>query len=976
MKTWISRGERRLIRLALPLLLGIVGGLLFVPSSLVKPHSAAAYDVGPPVGKSPVHETMAKEALDLYGVQFFNNVEDGIRHEDGLDHVYGQNLDIPLVGMPLVTASHFWEPDKGLDAPTHNAEALSIVGPLIPEPFRSFLLGDSLTFPNAWVKANALWSLALGAYANGNKPMAYHYFGHVVHLLGDLTVPAHAHDDPHGPTWFDDDAYHVWMDTEGSPPPHAALTEAERIDLEGKGLIKAPDTHPNKLLWLFYTTQQVADLFASDDVDGNANDPLALGPQDDVFRAIVNDADVIRLRDRSELADNDGCPFPRSPICGSANDDDGDLTLIRKHTYLRGVRAVAGLYQLFEQTASKQLTLTVVIDRVEQDEWHDYFPYPCPVVLGVKGCVEVSDPDLYARVTVAGRESRNRGDRVENTDDFNSAWAFGNTVGTTGTAQVKVEILDEDGAHWDPDPFTLGGADDDSDVDGDNGREDLDLELDVDLAKCLRREPGAISGDLTGTCGASLSQAGDSSLEASLVRFRIFMSNSPPTAEAGGPYTTNEGTNVTLDGSGSTDPDNDIATYAWDFDGDGACDDATGAKPDFTAVGQDGPPITVKLCVTDAVGLTDDDTATVTVNNVAPTINASANTPKSENTSVTVSGTVTDPGWLDSLSGTISWGDGSAVQALSGTLENVRPNATLTFSNSHTYGDNGTWTVQVCAKDDDTNPCTSFSVSIDNTAPTAMIDLSGAVTVNGTPTVIARAGQAVAFSGRSTDPGSDDLTLEWAWGDGTAGTSTTSRVNPPNPDPPQSPSIQPRDIPSSPSHTFAGACVYETNFTATDDDTGSNAAKANVIIVGNGSPNNPHGWWKQEVRFHATNTGPKPAFTAERMTCYLRIAGYMSRVFDEKTAASTFAQAADVLDTSSTSDINELFDQQLLAVWLNFANGAIAWDRLVDTNGDRVADTRFLDAVTVAETLRLNPNATQAQLDQQKRILERWTNLP
>ena len=28
---------------------------------------------------------------------------------------------------------------------------------------------------------------------------------------------------------------------------------------------------------------------------------------------------------------------------------------------------------------------------------------------------------------------------------------------------------------------------------------DLDLVLDVDLAKCLRREPGAISGDLTGT---------------------------------------------------------------------------------------------------------------------------------------------------------------------------------------------------------------------------------------------------------------------------------------------------------------------------------------------------------------------------------------------------------------------------------------------------------------------------------------------
>ena len=97
------------------------------------------------------------------------------------------------------------------------------------------------------------------------------------------------------------------------------------------------------------------------------------------------------------------------------------------------------------------------------------------------------------------------------------------------------------------------------------------------------------------------------------------MSKSPPTADAGGPYTTDEGTNVRLDGTESSDPDNDIVSHAWDLDGDGACDDATGATPDFTQVGQDDT-FTVKLCVTDAVGLTAEDTATVTVRNVAPTV--------------------------------------------------------------------------------------------------------------------------------------------------------------------------------------------------------------------------------------------------------------------------------------------------------------------------------------------------------------------
>ena len=926
----------------------------------MRPKPADAYLV---CGLDCPHEYMAKKATDVWSDgdinAFWNDIQSGITHEDGYDHVYGLNASLVLIGEPFLTATHFWNADLGEGAPAKNA---------LP-------LGE---FQNSLQKVRAYWSLALGAYADGDKGGAYHYLGHIIHHFGDNTVPAHVHDDPHGPEPFDDDSFHDWMDERGNPPPNAGVSSAEQATLVNAGPLPFPDDWAgDRLRFLLYSTNQVADFFASDDEDGDAtaggwdSDPAARDAVQADLDALNNSSVLRRLWDHGQLGDND---------FGDDN-DDGDLGIIREYSYLRGIRSIAAVYKLFEETVRQQVTLYVVVDRVQETQPHEgelCVPVPIPGIPPTIEivCTSLGDPDFYARTSIGFLESRNRavagGDQAtEDETDISPHWVFGNTVGTTGSVPVRLEIWDHDGAY--DTPVNLSGSDQQSDVShvaGDRG-----LDLTVDLGKCLRREAGAISGDVSGACGATLSDAGDFDDEASRVTFRVFASKSPPQAEAGGPYTTKEGTDVELSGTGSDDPDNDITTYAWDLDSDGDCDDvANDSTPNFSAVGNDGTT-TVKLCVTDAVGLTSTDTATVTVTNEAPSLSASANAPKTENTTVTVTGTISDQGWLDGLSGTISWGDGTAVQPLVGTAENARPDATLAFSTSHTYGDDGTFTIQVCARDDDTNPCTSLSLRIDNTSPTAMINLSGAVSVNGTPTIIGRAGQAVAFTGRSTDPGSDDLTLAWTWGDGTPGSTTTSLVNPPDPDPAVSPSIQPRDVTSSQSHTFGGACAFETTFGASDDDGGTALQKANVIIVGNGRPNQPHGWWKQEFRFHATGKGSSD-FTAAQITCYLKIAGYMSRVFDEKTAASTFAQAYDILDVSGTSNMYELFDLQLLAAWLNFANGAMAWDRLVDTNGDKVADARFLDAITAAETLRLNPNSTSQQLDRQKAIIESWTRLP
>ncbi len=94
-------------------------------------------------------------------------------------------------------------------------------------------------------------------------------------------------------------------------------------------------------------------------------------------------------------------------------------------------------------------------------------------------------------------------------------------------------------------------------------------------------------------------------------------------ADAGGPYDIDEGDDLALDAGGtSAGP---TATFAWDLDGDGAFDDATGAQPALTAaelvpVGlADGPagPITITVEVTEGPTV-DTATATVTIANVAP----------------------------------------------------------------------------------------------------------------------------------------------------------------------------------------------------------------------------------------------------------------------------------------------------------------------------------------------------------------------
>jgi hypothetical protein len=439
--------------------------------------------------------------------------------------------------------------------------------------------------------------------------------------------------------------------------------------------------------------------------------------------------------------------------------------------------------------------------------------------------------------------------------------------------------------------------------------------------------------------------------------------NEPPVADANGPYTTQEGADVTVNASASSDPDGDALTYAWDFDSDGVFADASGATPAFANVGRDGVfPIAVR--VTDPDGLFDDDASTVTVTNLPPTLSLSS-APADEGAAISVNGVVSDPGWLDPLSATIDWGDGAPTQPISGVLENSRPNATLTFSLSHVYGDNGVFTARVCAADDDVTVCQPITLTVHNVAPTAQIDEGATLLINGLPTGFGRVGSTLTFTGRAQDPGSDDLLLLWDW-DRTdtifPDHSTLYLVNPPNPDPPLSPSLQPRNLTESQSAHLSFACHYVVTFRVTDDDGGQTTDTLDMIIVGSATRARSADYWKSKYQ-HASDLG----MLSGNQLSYLEIVRHMSRVFDEAASTATVGDAYAIL--SATATARERLDRQLLAAWLNFANGAIGYTQLVDTDGDGTADTSFATVMASAEAVRLNPAATTAQLDAQAALL-------
>jgi Ca2+-binding RTX toxin-like protein len=290
-----------------------------------------------------------------------------------------------------------------------------------------------------------------------------------------------------------------------------------------------------------------------------------------------------------------------------------------------------------------------------------------------------------------------------------------------------------------------------------------------------------------------------------------------PVVEAGVDQTADEGAPVSVAAtfSGAGTGDTHTATIDW---GDGTVEaglvsavaDPLGVSGTISGshAYADNGIYTLHVTLVDDDGPAALDTLALTVTNVAPVVTAISATPSiSENDVVTLTGSLTDPGALDTYTLVVDWGEGPAQTVLLGA--DVR-----TFTLTHQYlDDNPTGTPSdlypigvSLTDDDDGSVAASASTTVSNVAPTAA--LAG-------PDHGVR-GAALAFAGSFTDPGTlDTHAVSWDFGDGTViGFHPTTDAGA-----------------LGVSHAFATAGTYTVTLTVSDDDVGEGTAWLAVVLV-------------------------------------------------------------------------------------------------------------------------------------------------
>lgn len=181
---------------------------------------------------------------------------------------------------------------------------------------------------------------------------------------------------------------------------------------------------------------------------------------------------------------------------------------------------------------------------------------------------------------------------------------------------------------------------------------------------------------------------------------QAYLDTTPPSVDIDGPYAGEEGVAFAFDASSTTDAGSGLAEIAWDLDGDGAFDDAAG--PTATRTFADNGSYFIGIEATDNLGNSDILPSTVEVSNADPVVSITSvsSTQPYPGELITLEGSFTDTGWLDTHTAVVDWGDGETSTATV-TETNEAPEAAGTFTAQHTYSAMGPFNISVTVTDED-----------------------------------------------------------------------------------------------------------------------------------------------------------------------------------------------------------------------------------------------------------------------------------
>ena len=242
------------------------------------------------------------------------------------------------------------------------------------------------------------------------------------------------------------------------------------------------------------------------------------------------------------------------------------------------------------------------------------------------------------------------------------------------------------------------------------------------------------------------------------------LDNAAPTANAGANQSVNEGATVELDGSASSDPDGNIASYSWQqIDSSGysvSLSDSSSAQPTFTAPAVSAnAELTFELTVSDNDGAQDSATVTITIlDNTAPTANAGANQSVNEGATVELDGSASsDP---DGNIASYSWQqiDSSGYSVTLANPESAQPtftapavsaNAELTFeltvSDNDGAQDSATVTITIIYN----NPPTANAGADQSVNEGTTVELDGSASSDADGSIASYSWQQIDSSGYS-----------------------------------------------------------------------------------------------------------------------------------------------------------------------------------------------------------------------------------